>query len=112
MTTYWNGTDERRSTPRVVMNAQLDCRLVMKVPVKVMDLSLTGALLAADALLPPGAHGRLNTVLAPGPFAPVIEVLRRNPGRHSDVGELGVHFHGMDDRSRKHLESFLGKASA
>lgn len=101
---------ERRTTARVSVR-NTDCRLVTRARVKLLDLSLSGALLATDMVLPAGCVGRLSTVLGPGQFAPVVEVLRSSPSRVSGR-ELGVEFQRMDDRSRKHLESFLTKANA
>ena len=110
MNTGPNNLSERRGTIRVSVG-DVDCRLVTRTRIKLLDLSLSGALVATDVGLPIGAVGRLSTVLGLGHFAPVIEVLRTAPRRHDSGRELGVQFQRMDDRSRKHLESFLTRAA-
>lgn len=104
----WNGI-ERRSVPRAALGGGFDCRLVVRARVRVLDVSLTGALLATETPLPLGAFGHLSTVLAAGPFTPVVEVLRQAPSHTGH--QVGTQFHGMDDRSRHVLENFLSKAS-
>jgi len=106
----WNGV-ERRSTPRVSLDSAETCRLVIHARVRMLDVSATGALIAADTALPTASIGQLRTALVTGSFAPVIEVLRQNPVRHEDRRELGVRFQSMDDQSREQLEGFLKRAS-
>jgi hypothetical protein len=104
----WSGL-ERRSVPRAALGGGFDCRLVMRARVQVLDVSLTGALLATETPLPPGAVGHLSTALAGSPFAPVVEVVRQAP---SHAGrQVGTKFHAMEDHPRHVLESFLSKAS-
>jgi hypothetical protein len=110
VSTETNGIPERRGTPRVNV-ANVDCRIVSRARVKLLDLSQSGALLATDIVLPVGAVARLSAVLGLGHFAPVVEVLRSGPARHFNARELGVQFQRMDDRSRRHLESFLTRAA-
>ena len=109
--THSDGSIERRRTPRVSVS-EADCRIVTRARVRLLDVSLSGALLASDVVLPTGSLGRLNTLLGGGPFAPVVEVLRNGSRRATDGRELGVQFQKMDDRSRRHLESFLTRAMA
>lgn len=106
-----NDMSERRGAGRIEING-VDCRLVTRTRVKLLDLSLSGALIASDVGIPNGAVARLSTVLGVGYFAPVVEVLRSAPCRQVSGRELGVQFQRMDDRSRKHLESFLTRAAA
>lgn len=107
----WDGV-ERRRTPRIAPGGALKWRLVTHSRVQLLDVSLTGALLATDAALPAGPPGQLKTVLAAGPFAPLVEVLRSGPRRDQPGRELGVRFRGLDERSQHHLEHFLRDASA
>lgn len=110
VSTGMDDTSERRNAVRVNIG-NVDCRLVTRTRVKLLDLSLSGALLATEIGLPTGAVARLSTVLGIGHFAPVVEVLRTAPRRQFSGRELGVQFQRMDDRSRKHLESFLTRAA-
>ena len=105
--------EDRRRVPRVEVPEELECRLEMRARVRLLDISLTGALLASDAQLPVGTRGQLRTGVAASPFAPEVQVQRtaeRHSGRETVQG-LGAVFVGMDEQSRQSLEAFLKKAS-
>lgn len=106
----WDGI-ERRSVPRVALGNGFECRLLVRARVQLLDVSLTGALLATESPLPQGAVGHLSAALTAGPFAPVVEVIRQAPRPQHGSHQLGTQFHGMDDHSRHVLEAFLSKAS-
>jgi len=102
---------ERRRLPRVAVEEGLECQLEVRTKIRLVDISMSGALLASDAQLPIGTRAHLRAGVGPSPFAPEVQVKRQvERGREAQTG-LGAVFLGMDDRSRKSLEEFLRKAS-
>lgn len=103
---------ERRQSPRVDLRSGLECRLDLRTRVRMVDISLSGTLLAAELALPAGAAGELRSGLGVAPFSSNVEV-RRTIALTSGTPEngIGVMFTTMDERSRRSLEEFLRKAS-
>jgi hypothetical protein len=103
---------ERRRLPRVEVDDGLECQLEVRTRIRLVDISLSGALLSSEAQLPIGTKAHLRAGVGPAPFAPEVQVKRHvdRGGRDAQAG-LGAVFVGMDDRSRKSLEEFLRKAS-
>ena len=104
-------TTERRQTPRVAVS-NVECRLDLRTRVRLLDISLSGALLAAELPIPVGASAQLRSVLGAGGLRSDLQV-RRSVGLAKDVPlkGLGAMFTAMDERSRRTLEEFLRKAS-
>lgn len=77
-----------------------------------LDISLGGALLAAELALPVGASAELRSGLGASAFRSEVQV-RRSVGLPAGVtlNGLGTMFTTMDERSRRSLEDFLRKAS-
>ena len=102
---------ERRRRPRLTLNPPVECQLDLQARVRLLDISLSGAMLASEVPLPVGAPARLNVGVSSGPFVPDVEVARigRTSGREASLS-LGVMFAGMDERSRHSLEEFLKRA--
>jgi hypothetical protein len=90
----------------------MECRLELRTRVRLMDISLSGALLAAEVSLPPGAPAQLHSGLGAGALRADVQV-RRNAQLQGNapLKGLGAMFTGMDERSRRSLEEFLRKAS-
>jgi hypothetical protein len=103
---------ERRQWPRATLRQPLDCRLEVRGRVRLLDISLTGALVAGDVTLPIGTRAQLRSGIASGAFTPEVEIRRiaEASGRVPVTG-LGAVFLAMDERSRRNLEQFLRKAS-
>jgi hypothetical protein len=105
-------TVERRRYPRVDAPAGLMVRVGLRHTVQLLDISLSGALLACDTPLPAGVRGRLRAGLASDPFTADLLVRREHPrtpaALHTGLGALFV---SMDDASRRSLERFLRRAS-
>jgi hypothetical protein len=111
MATDDNGA-ERRRLPRIAVEDGLECQLEVRTKIRLVDISLSGALLASDAQLPVGTRAQLRAGVGPAPFSPEVQVKRQvDRGRTEAQTGLGAVFVGMDDRSRKSLEEFLRKAS-
>ena len=104
-------TTERRQTPRAVPGG-IECRLELRTRVRMLDISLSGALLAAELALPVGAAAQLRSGLGASAFRSEVQV-RRSVGLPPGVPlkGLGAMFMTMDDRSRRSLEDFLRMAS-
>jgi hypothetical protein len=86
------------------------CRLEMRTRVRLLDISLSGTLVAAETTLPRETEGHLRTTVEAAPFASHVKVRRvvGGSGRHSSMGTT---FTAMDEHSRKRLEAFLHRAS-
>jgi hypothetical protein len=104
-------TPERRQTPRVAIGEGVECRLDLRSRVRLLDISLSGALLAAELAMPVGAAAQLRSALGAGPLRTEVQVRRsvRLAGGVPLKG-VGAVFTAMDDRSRQALEDFLKKA--
>ena len=103
---------ERRRVPRVAIDEGLECRLEVRTRIRLVDISLTGALLASDAQLPVGTRAHMHAGVGSAPFAPEVKVQRLvDRGHRESKPALGAVFVGMDDKSRQSLEAFLRKAS-
>lgn len=107
----WDGVQERRRGPRVPIGDHVDCRFEIRVNVRLVDISATGALLETNEALPLQTSGRLKAVLAAARFSPTLQVRRTAPRAQHDGVQLGAVFVGMDEESRKSLETFLKKAT-
>ena len=103
---------ERRLAPRAALPSDAECRLEVRTRVRLVDISLTGTLLATDVPLPIGTRAQLRSNVATATFTPEVQVQRvaETSGR-GDGRALGAVFTAMDDRSRRSLEEFLRKAS-
>jgi len=102
---------ERRLTSRIA-TADVECRLDLRTRVRLLDISLSGALMAAEIGLPVGASAQLRSGLGANAFRTDVQV-RRSVDLVTGVTRhgLGAMFTTMDDRSRRTLEDFLRKAS-
>jgi hypothetical protein len=98
--------------PRVALDSGVECRLELRTRVRLLDISLSGALLAAELALPVGAAAQLRSSLGPTTFSSDVQV-KRNATLSPAIPlkGLGAAFTAMDDRSRRSLEEFLRKAS-
>ena len=99
---------ERRRSPRVDVGSNDAVRLELRNRVRLLDISQSGALLAAEAGLPIGTQGHLRAGLEALPFSAEVAVRRHHvrPVPKGLVG-LGAVFASMDDRSRASLDQFL-----
>ena len=105
-------TTERRQSPRILVDAAVECRLDLRTRVRLVDISLSGALLAAELALPAGVPAQLRSSLGPGSFQSSVQIKRTVPlSPGVTVTGLGTMFNTMDERSRRSLEDFLRKAS-
>lgn len=104
-------TPERRKTPRVAVGGGVECRLDLRSRVRLLDISLSGALLAADLAMPVGAAAQLRSGLGASPLRTDVQV-RRSARLAAGVPLKGVGavFTAMDAGSRQTLEDFLKKA--
>ena len=108
----WYGVEERRRMPRLDVSEQSDCQFDMRVRVRLVDISASGALLISDVVLPVETTGQLRAVLGQSRFAPRVQVRRTSASERNEGTQLGTVFVDMDDESRKSLEAFLRKATS
>ena len=106
-------TKERRRHARANVPAGEDVQFEVRHRVRLLDISLSGALLACDAGLPLGAVGQVRAALSAAPFTADLQVRRQHPaGAHRPPQPaLGTMFLSMDEVSRRSLEQFLRRAS-
>jgi hypothetical protein len=98
--------------PRVSVGGGVECQLELRTRVRLLDISLSGALLAAELALPVGAPAQLRSSLGPATFAADVQVKRNvTLSQGIPLKGLGTAFTTMDERSRRSLEDFLRKAS-
>jgi hypothetical protein len=103
---------ERRRAARVELPEATAGFLEMRTRVRLLDISLTGALLGSDLPLPAGVRAQLRIGVHTGSFAPGVEIRREAGSRdHRSVHALGAAFVEMDEPSRRSLEAFLRKAN-
>jgi hypothetical protein len=87
-------------------------RIELRHRVQLLDISMSGALMACSVKLPLGTRGHFHAGLGPMPFNAEVVVRRARmvPAQQSQVG-LAAIFSSMDQRSRDHLEQFLRRGS-
>ena len=76
------GTQDRRRSPRVMLPADEECRLQLRTRVRLVDISVSGALVETEMPLPVGAKGELRFALAGASFAPTVLIRRRAGSLH------------------------------
>ena len=103
---------ERRQSPRIEIDDLVECRLELRTRVRLMDISVSGALLGAEVRLPVGTRAHLRSAITAVAFSPDVQVRRHIDGqsRNTAIG-LGAVFTAMDERSHRSLEDFLRKAN-
>lgn len=106
-------TIERRRHVRVNVPAGEGVQFEVRHRVRLLDISLSGALLACDASLPLGSVGKVRAALSAAPFTAELQVRREHPvtGTRQMSPALGTMFLSMDEASRRGLEQFLRRAS-
>jgi hypothetical protein len=75
-----------------------------------VDISATGALLAADERLPVGSRGRLQVSLGGSQFEGQVQVKREQPAHGDNVHMLGSMVTPSQPRHQEALEQFLRRA--
>jgi hypothetical protein len=104
---------ERRRTPRVDLLPDETVQVELQHRIQLVDISLTGALVACDVTLPVGTRGQLRAGLSPAPFSAAVTVKRhhtRPAGQQLRTG-FGAVFSTMDECSRRTLEKFLARGN-
>ena len=103
---------DRRQSPRMPLDGVVQCRLDLRARVQMLDISLSGALLASELPLTAGVGAELRSALGATTFRSDVQV-RRTVGLTAGPlpNGIGAIFTTMDERSRRSLEEFLRKAS-
>jgi hypothetical protein len=102
--------EERRQTARVPPKEGSELWLARPHAVRLVEISMTGALLRASHGPPVGERGELRAKLNDHTFvAQVEDSTRRGPGSGEMPGRysLGVTFVSLDSDNRRCLERFL-----
>ena len=101
---------ERRRTPRVATHGRYEFRLGRRIRIRVLDISGTGALLAADERLPVGTHGRIQVSLGGNQFDGQVEVRREQTAPAGQSHVVGLTLTPSQSRHQDALEQFLRRA--
>jgi len=98
--------EERRRSPRFDVDGGGLAVLPISLSVRLLDISLSGALVQSSQNAKEGARGRLRLDLAGRPFAADVEVRRiaQGPGGHGY--KIGARFLDLTDDQRQILEGF------
>jgi c-di-GMP-binding flagellar brake protein YcgR len=103
--------EERRRTTRVAIRDRCQVGLGVARMVRLVDISMTGALLRVPQDSPIGLRGELRTKLGDNTFAVHVEIRRvvSQSGHGESAGgyRLGVAFVSLDSDNRRCLERFL-----
>jgi c-di-GMP-binding flagellar brake protein YcgR len=107
-----SSTPERRQAPRVPPVTDCECRIPLRLRVRLLDISLEGALLAGDTQLPKGSTTRVRMPLGYRAFDADGEVRRiAEPQMNAAAATaVGISFMSMDEQSRRSLEEFVRRA--
>ena len=102
---------ERRRTPRVVMDGRHEFRLGRRMKVRVVDISGSGVLLAVDDRLPVGSTARLQIALGGAQFEGQLVVQREQSAHDGSKAHLcGAVVTPSQPRHQDALEQFLRRA--
>ena len=101
---------ERRRTPRVATDGKYEFRLGRRIRIRVVDISGTGALLAADERLPVGTRGRIQMSLGGTQFEGQVEVRREQTAPAAQTHLVGLTLSPSQSRHQEALEQFLRRA--
>ena len=103
---------DRRRHRRVSLQAEELVRMELRHRVRLLDISLSGALIACTEPVPVGARSRLRVGLGGDAFTTDLHIARQQPAPRKNVASgLGAMFASMDESSRRLLEQFLRRAS-
>jgi hypothetical protein len=102
---------ERRRVARAVVSSDARMRLPVRHRLKLLDISMSGALVGSETPLPVGTHGMFRGTLSGLPFMTELMVNRYARQAGGEAAALGTVFAAMDQRSQQILEQFLKKAS-
>jgi hypothetical protein len=83
----------------------------LKFRVRLLDISLSGALVGCDSPLPVGGRGRLLASGPSGPLTASFYVSRRRVEPAAAGGTFGAAFEDLDDQNQKRLDHFLKRGS-
>ncbi len=98
---------DRRRNRRVNLNADVFMDINVRGQMQLMDISLSGALIACDVLFPVGTPGRIRMSLGSAPFNAELKLRREQSPNKTTQHELGAMFASMDEASRVSLLQFL-----
>jgi c-di-GMP-binding flagellar brake protein YcgR len=98
---------ERRQGPRTEVLPRPEFRLARRVRVRLVDISLGGALVASDERLGRGTVGQLRLPLGRGRFEAAVVVKREEVVAEPPAVLLGAAIVSAGAESRDVLEQFL-----
>jgi PilZ domain len=101
---------ERRQGRRVEVRPRPELRLARRVRVRLVDVSLGGALIASEERIGRGVVGQLRLPLRRGRFEAAVVVKREDVRSESPPVLLGTAIISTTRESRDLLEQFLGQS--
>jgi hypothetical protein len=103
------GFQERRRSPRLELPHRPGLRLNRRVVIRLVDISGSGALVAAEERLPIGTVGQMRLALGGQPFKASVQVKREEVTADQRVF-LGTKLVPVDRPSQAVLEQFLRRS--
>ena len=102
---------ERRRSGRIACSDDSEIELSVWSTVELKDISASGVLFFSPISLELNAKGQLRMRLGRHSFSAEIEVRREDRRQNSKPGyQFGASFATIDERNRRTLEDFLGRA--
>jgi hypothetical protein len=102
---------ERRRFKRVAVASGCELRASRRVRVRLLDVSVGGALVASAEPLPVGIAGQLRLSLGGAPFEAPVTVGRDEPAPYGGR-RAGIVIMSMPASQQDTLEEFLGRAGS
>ena len=104
--------EDRRQSRRVPVTGEARCDMTTWSTVRLVDVSLGGALLVSQRRVSARERAELRVAFDGDAFSSEVEIRRIENGRHADSGSvrLGIRFKDPDPESRRVLGQFLRRA--
>jgi c-di-GMP-binding flagellar brake protein YcgR len=106
-----NWSEERRRAARIAVGDGCELGIGLARSVRLIDISMTGALMRTFEESPIGQRGELRTTLGDSPFVVHVEIRRvaadTGQGEWGGGYRVGVAFVSLDPLNRRCLERFL-----
>ncbi len=102
------GFVDRRREPRVTVSADVRSERPLAVSVRLIDIGLSGVLMASSLPFQVGQFARLSARLGDRAIDTDIEIRRVSPRRDEKGGyAIGARFVSLDEATRRVMQQFL-----
>ncbi len=99
---------ERRRGPRVNLAGEVRTERPVAISVRVLDIGISGVLLASSQPMEVGQHARISTRMGNRTIDADVVVSRVSPAGDDKGGyKIGARFVALDEETRQTLEQFF-----